>query len=215
MRGWRRRRALKKVRPGDGSALAPYRPWHLLYRSLFFAEIVDPTGESHVYAVDVDLFDIDSTAHLYRDGCQEASATTPATFPVPGGVIEVATTMFGLKRIHVVPDDGPERQMLPHRRSGEGWRARVAQRFPRTSRAIGIAAVVVLVISLCVAVPQTIERITQIPLVADAVGTFTMPFSVPSAVNTALLVGAVCAGIERALMLRYHWLVDGEAWWMG
>ncbi|WP_433559314.1 hypothetical protein ACQPWY_14220 [Pseudonocardia xinjiangensis] len=48
-------------------------------------------------------------AALYRDGVQVLQTSLPVTFPVPGGVIEVAIGQYGVKRMHHVTDDGPER----------------------------------------------------------------------------------------------------------
>ncbi|MFT0846956.1 hypothetical protein VR010_04285 [Actinomycetaceae bacterium L2_0104] len=39
---WRRKRRLKKVKPGDGSALGRYRLWQLLSRTLFYIDLPRP-----------------------------------------------------------------------------------------------------------------------------------------------------------------------------
>jgi hypothetical protein len=145
VKAFKRRWQLSKVRPGDGSALTEYRRWQLFARSLFFLEHPAPAGDNHVFAVDVRyLADAKtrkqhddavgkSPAALYRDGVQIYRSNLPATFPVPGGVIEVATSAFGLKRLRYVSDDGDERTLRPHPRSQEGLRARLDQRFPRSN----------------------------------------------------------------------------------
>lgn len=212
----KRRLQAAKVKPGDGSALQEYRRWHLFSRSLFFLRLPSRPGSSHVFEVDVRYL-ADSTtkkgpATLYRDGLQVARANSlPVTFPVPGGVIEVAMSSYGLKRMHYVRDDGSEHTLRPHPRSHEGLRSRFGQRFPRTSAVIGAAAVVVLLAGLTVTIPQSIETFTRIPLVAERVGAFTSPISLPEWANITLLVAAGLAGIERALTLRSHWLIDMDA----
>lgn len=213
-RRWRRQRALRKVKPGDGSRLKPYRGWHVLSRSLFFLDLDGPDGEGHQYAVDVNYFE-DWKAVLYRDGRQEASATLPAMLPVPGGVIEVDASTWGLRRMHLLPDDGEERQLRPHPRSAEAWRARFGHRFPRASKTLGGAAIVVLLVSLALGLPQIVEWVSHQQIVADRVGTFTSPLTLPAALNTTLLVAGVVAAMERALTLRSHWLIDAESWWLG
>jgi hypothetical protein len=215
LRRWRRQRALKKVKPGDGRPLPPYRYWQLLSRSLFSIEHAEPSGETHTYTVDVRFFDFDFDykARLYRDDVQHAVATLPATFAVPGGVIEVAASTYGLKRVHLVLDSGEERQLRAGRRTAEYWRARLAQRRPRLSKWIGRAAIAVLVISLILVIPQAVEFVSGIPVVADRVGSFSSPVTLPSWLNGTVFVAGVIAGIERALTLRNHWLIDADTWW--
>lgn len=211
----RRSRKLKKVKPGDGSALRPYRAWHALWRSLFVLDLAGQADVVEEYAVDVDFFDWDGTVALYRNGTQAATATLPAAFPVPGGVIEVATSTFGLKRIHMVGDDGTTRRLRPHPRSAEAWRARLGHRHPGPSRAIAGTAIAVLLVSLALGVPQVIELVSHIPPVAERFGTFESPISLPAWLNTTLVFASVAAAIERALTLRNHWLVDADTWWLG
>jgi hypothetical protein len=214
---------VSRVRPGDGSALKDYRSWQLFSRSLYFLELADPPGDGHVFAVDVrHLADAKtkkqhqdavgrSPAALYRDGAQVYRANLPTTFPVPGGVIEVATSATGLKRMHYVSDDGREYQLRPHRRSQEGLRARFDQRFPRASAVIGVTSLVVLVTALVVGLMTAAEALTRSPAVAEQVGTFTSPVSLPTWAKVALVVVGLLAAAERALRLRHHWLIDGAA----
>ncbi|MEV0702387.1 hypothetical protein AB0I53_31340 [Saccharopolyspora sp. NPDC050389] len=220
---FRRRWQLGKVRPGDGSALGEYRLWQAFSRSLFFLELAEPSGNSHVFAVDVRyLTDAKSKkqhddaigkspAALYRDGVQVHRSNLPTTFPVPGGVIEVATSVFGLKRMHFVSEDGSEHTLCPHRRSQEGLRARFAQRFPRTSAVIGAAAVVVLLTVLGVGLLHGMEILTRIDVVAEHAGTFISPLRLPAWATTTLFIAGLLAAVERALRLRYHWLIDSVA----
>lgn len=215
LRRWRRRRQLEKVEPGDGRRLRRYRPWHLLWRSRFLLDAVDAAGEDHVYVVDVDFAGFDNRAELYRNGLQVSVAKMPATFPVPGGVVEVAATVYGMKRVHLVPDTGPERQLRPARGTAEHWRARLDHRHPRLGRALAVAAIVVLLVGLGLGLPQAAARISEISVIAERFGTFTSPISLPGWANTTLLIAGVAAATERALTLRNHWLIDADTWWLG
>ncbi|MDO5662832.1 MAG: hypothetical protein Q4G40_09060 [Brachybacterium sp.] len=228
---WRRRRHRARVEEGDGSPLRPFRWYHLLTRSMFSITLPSEgpapgpeTGSR--YLVDVNyLADGEKRgdgsvsagnipAALYRDGVQVAMATRlPAAFSVAGGDIEVALTTFGMRRIHLVREDGTEQVLTPHPATAEGRRARVDRTHPGISRAIGVAAVLVLLVGLALAVPQLLELVTGFDIVAERVGTFTSPVSLPAWLNTTLLVAGVLAAIERALMLRNHWLIDADTTW--
>jgi hypothetical protein len=172
-------------------------------------------GEAHVYAVDVDFFDWNSEARLYRDGRQFSRSVLPAAFPVPGGVIEVATSTFGLTRMHFVAENGEERVLLPGRGTAEGLRARFGRRFPRWSRGVGALAIIILLVGLVVAAPQALEVLTHIDWVAENFGVFESPLVLPVWANTVLLVAGAIAALERALTLRSHWLIDLDTWWLG
>lgn len=150
---------------------------------------------------------------LYRDGVQIYRSNQPASLPVPGGVIEVATSMYGLSRMHYVPRQGPERLLRSHPRSAEGLRARFGHRFPGASSAIGVIATIILLVSLALVVPQLLEAVTQLEVVAERVGTFTSPLQLPGWATATLAVAAVLAAMERALTLRHHWLIDADATW--
>jgi hypothetical protein len=210
---WRSRRAAKRVKPGDGRPLKPFRWWQLLTRSVLSVEVAVGDGTTSVFTVEVNhLGDKESgevMAGLYRDGRHIAESRTPAAFSVPGGTIEVATSGFGLKRCHLVALDGTERQLTPDPRSAEGRRARLARDHPAASRGIGAAAVAVLVVSVALLVPQLVELLTRIPPVAENLGVFVSPVQLPVWANTALTIAAATASTERALRLRYHWLLDG------
>lgn len=207
---WRRRRALRKVEPGTGRPLKPFRIWHLLGRTIFHLALDEPDGTTRTYSVDVDFFDLNDHADLYVDGRHRARSSLPAVFPVPHGVIEVASSTYGLKRIHHVPDEGPERVLVPDPRSAEGRRARLTERAPRLSRAIGVAAVVILLVALPIGLLQLAELVTQLDTVAAYVDPFRSPIALPAWATTALVVLTLAAAIERALTLRNHWLIDLE-----
>lgn len=208
---WKRRRAQKKVKPGDGHALKPYRWWQPLSRALFHIRLPDEYGRKELWSVSVGFWGEDdgqTWAQLYRDGVHVAKATTPAELPVSGGRIEVAASSFGLKRCHFVGADGTVRQLAPDPRSAEGWRARLDRRRPALSRTIGVVSVLILLVALVLGVPQLIEQITRIPPVAERIGTFESPITLPAWANTGLVVAAFVASVERALRLRYNWLLD-------
>jgi hypothetical protein len=211
---------LGKVRTGDGSALDEYRLWQVFSRSLFFLDLAAPSGNSHVYAVDVRYLAEaksrkqhekavgKSPAALYRDGVQVCRSNLPTAFPVPGGVIEVATSAFGLKRMHFVSDDGSEHTLRPHHRSKEGLRARFGQRFPRTSAVIGAVSLAILLTALAVSLLHGIEAVTRIPVVAEHVGTFTSPIHLPTWADITMGSAGFLSAVERALRLRYNRLLD-------
>lgn len=213
-----RKRAIT-ARNGDGSTLRGYRITEVFSRTLFFAEIPEATGV-HEYAVDVHYFadELESgepqadkaepPVAVYRDGVQVLRSDVPSVFPVPGGVIEVVASMYGLRRMHYVPDEGPERVLRPDPRAPEGLRARFARSFPRASAAFGRVAVTVLVVGVIAAVPQALETVSRLDIIADQFGVFTSPLRLPDWLNGLLAVATVVAGVERALTLRSHRLVD-------
>lgn len=152
-------------------------------------------------------------AALFRDGVQLYRSKLPATFEVPGGVIEVAASGYGAKRMHFVDGQGNEEVLVPHRNSAEGLRARFDGRFPLLSKSIGGLAIVVLLVGLVVGIPQGVEMVTSFPPIADRFGTFTSPVQLPMWLNTTLVVAGLCAATERALTLRNHWLIDVDTTW--
>jgi len=220
MKNLKRRWQLGKVRPGDGSALPDYRLWQLFSRSVLFLDLGTPSGQTHVYAVDVrHMVDAKtrkqhedavgkSPAALYRDGVQIHRSNLPTSFPVPGGVIEVATSAFGLKRIHFVAEDGTERALRPHDRSQEGLRARFDRRFPRTSAVVGAVTLLILLAALVVNVMNGIEAFTRAPAIAEHVDRFVSPVDLPTWGTVALTVAGVLSAVERATRLRFNRLID-------
>lgn len=202
----------KKVKPGDGHELPRYRWWQPLSRSLFHLTLGD-AGERHRWSIDVRLVgdsdDGEVRARLYRDGTHVASSKLPAEFSVPGGRIEVRASGFGLRRCHFIGDDGTRRQLSPDPASAEGRRARFGRAHPTASRVIGAVSVLVLVIALALGIPQIVEQVSLIPWVAENVGSFVSPIRLPAWVNTGLLLATLVASTERALRLRYNWLLDG------
>lgn len=206
-----KRWAARRLKPGDGRALQRFRWWQLPVRSLFW---LPEAGGAQIgrYAVDVrhwaQLDDDKVRAHLFVDGRHELESKLPASFPVAGGAIEVAMSAYGFKRCHYVTAGGAAFQLTPDPASAEGRRARLDAERPALSRAIGVASVLMLVIGLGLNLLQLAEPLSQIPPVAENVGTFTSPVRLPLWLNIALGVGAVLASMERALRLRYSPLLD-------
>ncbi|MFI9561477.1 hypothetical protein [Nonomuraea endophytica] len=210
---WRHNRAIRRVKPGDGSPLHRYRWWHLpLGRALFHLPPSPDSRRPATYTIDVRHWGNQSngekTAHLYRDGRHHAQSTIPATFPIQDGVIEVATSTFGIKRCHHLTPTGQEHQLLPDPQSREGKRARLQHHHPTVSRIIAATSIALLIIGLGLNLPQIIAPISQIPAIADNLGTFTSPIHLPLWLNITLALGAALASMERALRLRHHWLLD-------
>jgi hypothetical protein len=203
---WRRRRAAARIKEGDGRELYRFRWWHLLTRSRFhlgpWTVDVKHGGEKE---------DGEVRAYLYLDGRQHAVSKVPAAFPVPGGRIEVAVTLFGLKRCHFVADDGTEQQLTPDPRTAAGWRARLDRRHPALSRWIGVVSIVLVIAGIGLNLVQILGPISQIPPVQELTGTFVPPIKLPLWLNITLGFGAALGSSERALRLRYSWLLDAAA----
>jgi hypothetical protein len=210
----RRRRAAKRLKPGDGHPLQPFRWWQLLTeRSLLTVRLVDADGRDVVYAVDVRQYgrqgSIEGKAHLFIGGRHHAQSTLPAVFPVEGGVIEVAQSAYGLRRAHYVAADGAEQQLTPDPRSAAGRRLRLDRRHPVTSRVVGVVSVVLLVAGVGLNLLQLLEPISAIPPLAQRFGQFESPIHLPLWLNLALGIGAGLAATERGLRMRYTPLLDG------
>ncbi|WP_410599468.1 hypothetical protein [Amycolatopsis sp. lyj-90] len=210
----RSRQIARRVKPGDGHALPRFRWWQQVGRALFYLRLDGDGGET-VYAVDVRQGRTDSSgyanADLYLDGRHHARSRLPAAFPVQGGTIEVKKSAFGLKRCHYVTAEGAERQLRPDRASAEGRRAHFDHAHPSLSRGIRFFSSVVLLVSLAVLIMQLLEKLTRPAPIAAHIGTFTSPVDLPVWLNIAIGAAAALASTERALRLRYHWLLDGGA----
>lgn len=208
----KRRRHLSRAKPGDGSRMKRFRLWQLFTRSLFAVDLAEESGDRHLFEVDVrhgrDSSSTRRPAALYRDGVQVLAGNLPVAFPVPGGVIEVATSQYGVKRMHLVGHDGLEHVLRPHPRSLEGQRARLGRRFPRTSAAIGVVGLVVLLVGLAVSLSLAAEQVTRVEVVAQYVGTFTAPIRLPGWANLTLTIAAALAATDRALRLKSTWMAD-------
>ncbi|MFH9063444.1 hypothetical protein ACH4GM_19800 [Streptomyces coeruleorubidus] len=215
LKEWRHRRAVQRVKPGDGRPLKPFRWWQMLTRALFHLRLMNEDGRQTVYAVDVKHQNQSEgyvKAHLYLDGRHQAESEVPAVFPVQGGTVEVRTSAFGLKRCHYVTAEGAEHQLIPDPASAEGRRARLDRAHPALSRWIGFLSSIVLVTGLVLLILQLAEQVTRAPEgIAQYVGTFTSPIDLSAWGNVVVGLVTVAASTERALRLRYNWLLDGGA----
>lgn len=189
------------------ATLKPLRPWQVLNRYLYEVDL----GGIH-YTVEVDTAG-DGDAQLYADGLQVASEDLPTSFPVDRGHIEVAASLYGVTRVHLVTGDGPDRRLTPVRGTIEDRRRRLDRDHPAISRVIAWAAIVILVVNLVLVVPFALEMATGIPAVAERFGTFVSPIQLPVWANTALLFAGILAAVERALTLRHNKILDFETIW--
>ncbi|MCT2593513.1 hypothetical protein LHJ74_27030 [Streptomyces sp. N2-109] len=215
LKEWRHRRAVQRVKPGDGRPLKRFRWWQMLTRALFHLRLMNDDGRQTVYAVDVKHQNQSEgyvKAHLYLDGRHHAESKVPAVFPVQGGTVEVRASSFGLKRCHYVAAEGAEHQLVPDPDSAEGRRARLDREHPALSRCMGFLSSIVLVIGLVLLILQLAEQVTRAPEgVAQYVGTLTSPIDLPAWGNVVVGLATAAASTERALRLRYNWLLDGGA----
>lgn len=198
----------------EGKPLRPFRRREVLHRVLYTVEHPGPNGDRVVYTAEVDLSREDGCAELYADGRRRAKAELPAAFPVPGGVIEVDMSLYGIRRAHLVLDGGGEQRLAPAPGTIEDLRGRLHRRHPRVSRAIAGLAIAILALNLVLAVPQALELVTGIPRVAELLGSFTSPVALPPWLNTALILAGVLAAVERVLTLRRNRVLDAETLWM-
>lgn len=191
---------MAKEKQGDGSRLPPWRWWHPLHRSVMGVE----HGGSR-WHIDVDFFDWDEKVHLYRDGRQDRVQRGKARFELPTGArIEAALSTYGLRRAHLVLPDGTERQLEPAPGTAERWRADLEREHPTVSQWLGRISWAVLVVALLLQLPQLVALVSTLTGWFE----FSSPVTLPGWLNTPLSVAGVLAGIERALRLRYHWLLD-------
>lgn len=212
----KRRRAARRITAGDGRPLRPFRWWQVISgRKLFYLPAT--AGESSKYAIDIRFWgkqgwgkegSDDGIAHLFRDGRHHAQSRLPARFPLEAGTVEVSKSGFGLKRVHYVRPDGREMQLVADPKSTMGRRLRFDQEHPALSRAVGAVSVVMLIVGIGLNLLQLMEPMSQIPPILEHVGPFESPLHLPLWLNITLAFGTAVASMERALRLRYHWLLD-------
>ncbi|QGM29971.1 hypothetical protein GI482_06080 [Bacillus sp. N3536] len=205
------RTKMKKIKEGDGHLLKKYRIWNIFTHSLFHIEITNDTdGKITNYAIRSRYFAEEPSVDLYRKGRHVAFSKLPAAFPADNGVIEITNGSSGINRIHYITVQEETFTAYPDKRSIRGFRMWVHKRFPKISSFIGGMAVVILLISIALSVPQLIETISEIPWVSANIGTFVSPITLSVWTNFAIGIASALAGTERALMLRSHWLIDIE-----
>ncbi|MGP9501936.1 hypothetical protein ACT3TS_06945 [Specibacter sp. AOP5-B1-6] len=214
-----RREGAKRTHAGDGRPLEPFRWWHLLSgRKLLLLPLVHADGSRAGYVVDVrvsgkqarenDMNLSDGMVHLYLDGRHHAASPLPAVMPVEGGVIEVSLGSAGLRRAQYLPDGAAAQRLIPHPKTAIGRRLRFDRDHPALSRLLGAISIVVLVVGVGVNGVQLLEVLSGIPPVAEHFGHFDSPLDLPLWLNIALGFGAGLAATERALRLKFHWLLD-------
>lgn len=212
LRQRKRRKKLKKVKAGDGHLLKPYRLWSIFTHSLFHINIRNQqSGTTTSYAIKSKYFTEEPRVDLYRENRHVAYSKLPAAFPVENGVIEITHGSSGINGIHYVTATEDSFSVSPDKRSIRGFRRWVHRRFPALSAFIGMIAVVILLISIALSLPQLIETITNIPPVSEKIGTFESPIQLSIWTNFSIGIAAAIAGTERALMLKSHWLIDMES----
>jgi hypothetical protein len=195
----------------DRLPLRPVRRRDALHRLLYVIEHPGPDGRPVEHTVEIDAVDL--RAVLYVDGRYRDAADLPAAFGVHGGTLEVALSLYGVQRMHLVTDDRSEQRLTPVAGTLEDLRHRFHRRHPWTSRVIGGAAILVLLVNLVLAVPEALEILTRADRIAEVFGTFTSPVALPSWLTIGLLVAGVLAAVDRALMLRRNRVVDLETIW--
>ena len=214
LRDYQRRTRAARTRAGNGRPLEPFRWWHLLAGRKLFSLVLDGANGSRArYDVDVRLSGKEAgdfgMVHLYRDGRHYAESPLPTAIPVEGGVIAVALSAVGLQKAHYLPDEGDARQLTPHPKTAIGLRMRFDRDHPVLSRWVAVISVFMLLIGVGLNGIQLLEPFSQIPPVAEHFGRFESPLRLPLWLNIAAGLGAGFAATERALRLKFHWLLDG------
>lgn len=136
-------------RDGRAEAFRPVRGWGVLWRSAFVL-----WHGGHEYVVDVDFLDWDERIRLYRDRRLVDEQRSRARFDLPGARIEARMSLYGMRYVRVVDAVGDVRDVPPMPGTAEAWRDRMDRERPTASRAVGVAAWVVLVVALVTQVPQ-------------------------------------------------------------
>ncbi|MFS0786666.1 hypothetical protein ABC345_09840 [Shouchella sp. 1P09AA] len=206
----KRRLAIKKVKAGDGHTLKPYRLWHIFTHSLFHITITKENNEQVHYALKSRYFADDSSVDLYHGKTHVAYSTLPASIPIENGILEVKSGGSGINQIRYRTDEAETFSIYPDKRSVRGWRLGLHRHFPVISNCLGLLAILVLLASLALGLPQIVEQISEIPWIAEHIGTFQSPINLPVWLNVAIGLATGFAATERALMLRSHWLIDME-----
>lgn len=211
---WNDRRLERRVEPGDGRPLKPFRWWQMIGRSVLSVTL-PVNGSPVAHTIEVkhggDAMTGVVKARLYLDDRLHAQSKLPARFPVVGGHIVVRRSEVGMRRCEFLAHDGTQRRLEPHPRSAEGRRMRFAHEHPLASGLIGALSVLMLIIGTGLNALQAAEPISRIPLMADTFGPFESPLHLPVWLNAALGAAAVLGATERAMRLRHHWLLDSGA----
>lgn len=211
---YRLRKRMARTRAGNGRPLEPFRWWHLVAgRKLFSLSLVRADGSQASYDIDVRLSGKQAggfgMVHLYLDGRHVAESTLPTAIRVEGGVIVVELSTVGLQKAQYLPDEGKARLLTPHPKTAIGRRMQFDRDHPVFSRWVAAIAVFMLLIGVGLNGLQVLEPLSQIPPIAEHFGRFESPLRLPLWLNLALGLGAGFAATERALRLKFNWLLDG------
>lgn len=163
------------------------------------------------YVVDCNYFDLDERVHLYRDGrLVDTAKGGKARFVIADGVrIEAALSKFGMKYVRLRrAGDRSTRPLQPMRGTAEAWRAEVDRRHPVASRAVGIVAVLVLIIMLLLELPQLINLVGTLTPHVGLAGFGIPEVSLTGPQNAAVVIIGGLAGLERALSMKHNPLLD-------
>ena len=88
---------------------------------------------------------------------------------------------------------------------------RFAREHPVASGLIGAISVLMLLAGVGLNMLQVAEPVSAIPLIAGVFGSFESTLHLPVWLNLAFGFGAVVGAMERAMQVRYHWLLDSGA----
>ncbi|TCP45811.1 hypothetical protein EV191_11591 [Tamaricihabitans halophyticus] len=194
--------------------LRPFRRHHAVYRQLYTTIVTSQDNGTTRYTVEYDAARDDGHIVLYADEYQLATAEPPASFPVPGGVIDVNVSLYGVTRVHLLGDDGHQRRLTPVAGTLEDLRWRLHRQRPGLSALLAWLAITALLANLVLSVPQAIELLTTVPRIRDIVGgTFTSPVQLPGWLTVIVTLTGALAAVERLLMLRRNRVLDIETLW--
>ncbi len=161
------------------------------------------------YAVETLFLHFTDNIKVYKNNVQVAVGTEKLEYPIAGTTakIDVAMSDYGLKRMHLV-DGAVDRLLRPDLKSAEGMRHQFGKKFPRLSKWLGWLAIAVLLVSVLLWIPQILELVSGWDIFVDRFGRFESPVQLSASVNTTLVVLSILAATERALTVKYHWLID-------
>ncbi|GAA2107613.1 hypothetical protein [Kocuria atrinae] len=179
--------------------LPPYKNWDWLWRSTFELKY-----QSSLLVADVDFFDFSEKIRLYRDGEFVAVDNSPARLRVDEhATVEAALSLYGMQYVRLVHLNGqPAESFRPSEGTGEDRRAKFSVNHPTADKIISVCSWIVLFLAI----------VTQLPELLNFAGRlldFSVPtFELPGWLNTALQVGGILAGLDRALRMKFNRWID-------
>lgn len=193
----------KDVKAGDGRAFKQLHWWEIMTRSVFYLQI-----NSDQYAVEVYFFRFEDNIMVYKNGEQVSMGTESMKYQAGDGLIEIALSDYGVKRMHYVREASQDEMLIPDKQSAEGLRYKFGHKFPRVSKWMGVIAIAVLLVSVVLWIPQIVELLAGWDILERYIGGFQSPVNLSGWLNMALVVLSVLAITERTLTIKYHWLID-------